>query len=118
MPENIHRESLDAFWTEFRRVGKEVYHEYALKKKVPLQIVMNSFVEASYKTLCDAVLARMILTGKAPPYQYKGTPADKVRTRECVVAEILAIIGSDIAMADPRHDYSVGIVKREKRRKS
>jgi hypothetical protein len=115
MSKNIHQEALADFMRLFQEVGTRVHRERVIKEKSSLTSVMNALTEACYKTLGGSIASKMILAGLLPASQHGLPPDQKALIREKISHEIMKIISLDLAEQDPKHEYHVAIVKRERR---
>lgn len=104
-----------AFKAEFKSARDKVYKAY--NNKAPLDEVIDMLVEAAYQNLVDVIMAKFILEGKIThPTGFK-LPKELIREREMATTEILSIMGTDLTLLDTKHEYSVGILKRERKTK-
>jgi hypothetical protein len=112
MPKNAN--VYDAFKIGFKAARDEVYRR--CNNKFPLNDVIDMMVEAAYQNLIDAVTGKLIMEGKTAPAQaQERSPKVKIRDRELATVEILELMGTDLSKLDTKHEYSVGILKRERR---
>ncbi len=104
----------DAFKVGFKAARDEVYRR--CNNKFPLKDVVDMMVEAAYQNLVDAIMGRLILEGKTAPAQaQERSPKVRIRDRELATVEILSLMGTDLSKLDTKHEYSVGILKRERK---
>jgi hypothetical protein len=115
MSKNVHQEALADFMRLFQEVGSRVHRERVIKEKSSLTSVMNALTEACYKTLGGSIASKMILAGLLPASQHGLSPEQKILIREKIAHEVMKIISLDLAEQDPKNDYHVAIVKRERR---
>lgn len=110
---NIYQE----FLLEFKKAHTEVWKNYTnvgSGEKVPISDLIDSLVEASYQNLVDSVMSRLILLGRVSNTKDQ-TPASRIKSREMATVQILMQMGLDLQMLDTKHEYSVSIVKRERK---
>jgi hypothetical protein len=107
-------EVYEAFKIAFKAARDEVYRR--CNDKFPLKDVLDMMVEAAFSNLIDVTTARMILEGKihnAPGKHIK----EQIGDRELVMKEILSVIDIDLNLINTKYEYSVGMVKHERRTK-
>jgi hypothetical protein len=115
MPKNVHQGALADLMKLLEEAGARVHRERVIKEKASLTSVMNAMTEACYQTLGGSIAAKMILASMIPPSQHGLSPEQKMAIREKVSHEILKMISIDLADRDPKNEYHVAIVKRERR---
>lgn len=106
-----------AFALAFQKAGMEVYRQHTSGRRTPLTDVIEAMIEAAYQNLAAAITSKLVISGKIldPNDQ---TPKAKIQRRELVTVEILAMMGVDLQTLDTKHEYTVSILKRERRTKN
>lgn len=115
MPKNVHPGALADLLKLFEEAGARVHRDRVIKEKAPLTSVMNSLTAACFQTLGGSIAAKLIMAGTIPATQHGLSPEQKIAIRERISHEILKIISTDLEERDPKHEYSVGLAKRERR---
>lgn len=106
-----------AFKIGFKAARDEVYRRY--NTKAPLNDVIDMMVEGAYQNLLDAILGKLILSGKiSRSSEEQHLPKNRIREHELAAAEVLALMGVDLSTLDTKHEYTVGFVKKERRTKN
>jgi len=107
------RDVYTAFALAFQKVGMEVYRKHTFGGKTPLTDVIDALMEASYHNLVTSITSKLVMSGKILNANDQ-VPRMKIRNRELVTVEILAMMGVDLQTLDTKHEYTVSILKRER----
>lgn len=103
-----------AFVRELQKTSGDLIHRLAIDQRVPLREIYEGHVYATFQMLEMTLRARHMAEGKLPPAP-TAAPLVKIRERELLMHDIMDLVGEELATIDGRHDYSVVILKRERR---
>ena len=100
------------FLDALRSAGTQAYQ--VLVGKAPLESILDGSIEAAYENLCTQIEGKLHLRGSIP--SLIAMPKEHLMVREKVAHEILGLLSVDLSAMDPRHEYTVAILKRQKKR--
>ncbi len=102
------------FVREHTKRSGEIIQQLHNNQGMPLKETAEGHVLAAFELLEQAIRARGMYEGRMPP-NLNAAPAVRIRERERLFHEIMALISLELDAIDPQHTYRVGIAKIERR---
>jgi hypothetical protein len=114
-PQPLDQRLTTAFVKELEKTSAAIIRKTTIDDRLPLAQVYEAHVLAAFQLLQMTIRARTMTRGKmpAPP---GSSPAVRLKEREKVMHEIMALISEELAILDPVHTYHVAIMKREEQK--
>lgn len=110
MTNKVNKEILRIFITELKALGAK---GAKVADQTSYNDLVDAYIEALFTTLKGVILTRLRLEGRAKSPD-RMSPKEAIESMEQICHEILSMIGDDLSTVDSKHEYSVGILKKEK----